>query len=241
MNRAGSPRNTLVANAVTCPTPGCVRATSLDAAAQQRPSTARRADRLGHLIAYTTPATHCDDERVRWKRQRREHCLAVLRSTASGPVAGAIACSAFCMRLRIRTPGCRPRSNARRSRSSVAGIQITGKRSSTSSVSRRCAWRRSCFGRRVSALRTRPMTHPARDPQFFPSVAGTIRSSRWLRCPPQPALGSTRRTLVPSPFVFQRFLDDLSCLAIQHGNRLLRSVQIATYHFHLGLLRPGAI
>jgi hypothetical protein len=82
---------------------------------------------------------------------------------------------------------------------------------------------------------SRRMTHAARYPQFFPSVAATIPSSRWLRCPPRPALGSTRRTPVPSPLVFQRFLDDLSCLAIQHGNRLLRRWQIATYTFQRGL------
>jgi hypothetical protein len=33
-------------------------------------------------------------------------------------------------------------------------------------------------------------------------------------------------------------LDDFPCVAIQHGNRLLGSVQITSYNPHLGLLRP---
>jgi len=40
------------------------------------------------------------------------------------------------------------------------------------------------------------------------------------------------------PFVQQRALDDFSCFAIQHRDRLLRCVQIAADHAHLGLLRP---
>jgi putative ABC transport system permease protein len=45
------------------------------------------------------------------------------------------------------------RSSARRSLSSVEGIQIAGKGSSTSSFSSKLASRRSCFCRRVSAFR----------------------------------------------------------------------------------------
>jgi hypothetical protein len=38
--------------------------------------------------------------------------------------------------------------------------------------------------------------------------------------------------------VFQRSLDNLPGVVIQHRNALLRRVEIATYHPHLGLLRP---
>ena len=53
----------------------------------------------------------------------------------------------------MRTHWWRCRSNARRSRSSGEGIQIAGNRSSASSCSNSAASRRSCFCRRVSALR----------------------------------------------------------------------------------------
>jgi hypothetical protein len=41
--------------------------------------------------------------------------------------------------------------------------------------------------------------------------------------------------------VFQDLLDDFPCLAIQHRNRLLGRVQIATDKLHLGLLDPSAV
>jgi hypothetical protein len=38
-------------------------------------------------------------------------------------------------------------------------------------------------------------------------------------------------------FLFEGLFFQLACVAIQHRDRLLSSVQIATYNSHLGLLR----
>jgi hypothetical protein len=52
----------------------------------------------------------------------------------------------------------------------------------------------------------------------------------WLRFLPPPDLLRQRKALVPTPFVEQRFLEELTGAGVHHGNRLLSCMQIAAYN-----------
>ncbi len=84
----------------------------------------------------------------------------------------------------------------------------------------------------------RRMADPDIQSPTRPVIPRTTASIPWLRFLPPPDLLRSVKVSYRTPFVEQRFLQELTTLCVHHGYAFLSCMQIAAYNLHLGILHP---